>query len=148
LIEEAQVGTHYADFDRAADPNDVGGPGDTLSPIEALDPDDVRNTDGDEVVDPPDGWSEADKYGMTEREEREGEPLDYKLAAEEPDPSPDGPDDADESDPTDDVAAESEDAELRSDYEIDHLVRGLHGISRGQVDGAPEDGDPLFPVIQ
>ena len=142
------MGTHYADFDQAADPNDVGGPGDTLPPIEALDPDDVRNNDGDEVVDPPDGWSEADKYGMTLREEREGEPLDYKLAAEEPDPSPDEPDPPDESDPTDHVTAESEDVELQSDDQLDHILRDMHGIYRGQVDGTPEDGDPIFPVIE
>ena len=56
----------------------------TLSPSESTDSDEVRNDDGDIVVDPPDGWSEADKFGMTEREEREGESLEYKLAAEEP----------------------------------------------------------------
>gem|GEM_PF-2210802 len=55
------------------DPSDFpveGGPGDTLSPSESTDSDEVRNDDGDIVVDPPDGWSEADKFGMTEREER------------------------------------------------------------------------------
>ena len=57
---------------------------DTLSPSESTDSDEVRNDDGDIVVDPPDGWSEADKFGMTEREEGEGESLEYKLAAEEP----------------------------------------------------------------
>lgn len=61
------------------------GPGDTLSPSESLDSDDVRNNDGDDVVDPPDGWSEADKFGTTAREEREGESLDEKLSEEEPD---------------------------------------------------------------
>jgi hypothetical protein len=29
--------------------------------MEALDSDDVRNDDGDEVVDPPDGWAAADR---------------------------------------------------------------------------------------
>lgn len=38
--------------------------------------------------DPPENWSEADKFGMTAREELEGEALDDKLAAEEPEPSP------------------------------------------------------------
>ncbi len=47
----------------------------TLSPSESTDSDEVRNDDGDIVVDPPDGWSEADKFGMTAREEREGESL-------------------------------------------------------------------------
>jgi hypothetical protein len=48
--------------------------------MEALDPDDVRNADGDEVVDPPNHWAAADKVA----EEPEGESLDEKLAAEEP----------------------------------------------------------------
>ena len=41
---------------------------DTLSPSESTDSDEVRNDDGDTVVDPPDDWSEADKFGMTARE--------------------------------------------------------------------------------
>lgn len=44
----------------ADDPNDTGGVDDTLRPSEALDPDQVRNDDGDEVVDPPDDWVAAD----------------------------------------------------------------------------------------
>jgi hypothetical protein len=90
----------------------------TLDPSESTDSDEVRNDDGDIVVDPPDGWSEADKFGMTEREEREGESLEYKLAAEEPElptatnPAPERP------------------------------VR----FHRGQIDGTPEDGDSLFNV--
>ncbi len=43
----------------ADSPNDTGGMDDTLRPMEALDSDDVRNDDGDEVVDPPDGWAAA-----------------------------------------------------------------------------------------
>ena len=58
---------------------------DTLSPSESTDSDEVRNDDGDIVVDPPDDWSEADKFGMTAREAEEGESLDDKVAAEEPD---------------------------------------------------------------
>lgn len=57
--------------------NDTGGVGETLRPAEALDSDEVRNDDGDVVVDPPDDWSEADTD--------EDEPLDQKLHAEEPD---------------------------------------------------------------
>lgn len=64
------------------------GPGDTLSPSESLDSDEVRNNDGDEVVDPPEGWSGADKFGTTPREEQEGESLDQRLAEEEPDVEP------------------------------------------------------------
>jgi hypothetical protein len=61
------------------------GPDDTLNPSESTDSDELRNDDGDTVVDPPEDWSEADKFGMTAREEREGESLDDRLAAERPD---------------------------------------------------------------
>jgi hypothetical protein len=67
-------------------PNDSGGIDDTLRPMEALDPDDVGNDDGDEVVDPPDSWTAADHIS----EEPQGESLDDKLAAERTDPSVDG----------------------------------------------------------
>jgi hypothetical protein len=36
----------------------------TLDPSESTDSDEVRNDDGDTVVDPPDDWSEADKFGI------------------------------------------------------------------------------------
>jgi hypothetical protein len=52
------------DFDDSA--NDVGGVGDTLRPMEALDSDDVRNDDGDEVVDPPDTGESVEQTGATE----------------------------------------------------------------------------------
>ena len=91
---------------------------DTLSPSESTDSDEVRNDDGDIVVDPPDDWSEANKFGMTAREEREGESLDDRLAAEEPDVLPD--------------AAPPRERPTR--------------VHRGQIDGTPEDGDSLFNV--
>lgn len=59
---------------------DDGGPDNTLSPSESLDSDEVRNDDGDTVVDPPDEWIEAE----------EDESLDEKLAAEVPDVLPPG----------------------------------------------------------
>lgn len=102
----------------ASDLPEEGGPGDTLNPSEATDSDEVRNDDGDVVVDPPDDWSEADKFGMTAREEQEGESLDDRLAAEEPDVL--------------NGAAPDED-----------LPRRAH---RGQIDGTPEDGESLFNV--
>jgi hypothetical protein len=91
---------------------------DTLSPSESTDSDEVRNDDGDIVVDPPDDWSEANKFGMTAREEEEGESLEYKLAAEEPEVPPD-----------------AEPPTERPDR-----------VHRGQIDGAPEDGDSLYNV--
>lgn len=95
------------------------GPGDTLDPSESTDSDEVRNDDGDTVVDPPEGWSEADKFGMTAREEREGESLDQRLAEEEPDVIP--------------------------DVEPPDVSPGR--AHRGQIDGTPEDGDSLFVVV-
>ena len=98
---------------------DEGGPGDTLNPSESTDSDEIRNRDGDVVVDPPDDWSEADKFGMTAREEREGESLDDRLAAEVPETLAEpGPD---------------QERPLRA--------------HRGQIDGTPEDGDSLFDVV-
>ena len=88
---------------------------DTLNPSESTDSDEVRNDDGDIVVDPPDDWSEADKFGMTAREEREGESLDARLAEEEPD-----------------VLGDAEPQE--------RPARAHHG----QISGTPEDGDSLF----
>ena len=103
---------------------DIDDPiGDTLGPAEALDSDDVRNDDGDIVVDPPDHWSEADRFGMTAREQREGESLDQRLAEEEPDIEP----------------------AVLGDIEPEE---GPPGRShRGQVSGTPEDGTSLFNVV-
>ena len=47
---------------------------DTLRPMEALDSDEVRNDDGDEVVDPPEEWIEAE----------DDESLDERLREEVP----------------------------------------------------------------
>lgn len=96
---------------------------DTLRPAEALDSDDVRNKDGDEVVDPPEGWAAADHIA----EELEGESLDEKLAAEEPDTSVPAPDEAED---------------------VDHVDPAHHGTDEGQISGSPEDGDSIFPVVE
>ncbi len=61
------------------------GPGDTLNVSESVDSDELSNEDGDDVVDPPQNWKESDQVGITQREEQEGEPLDERLAEEEPD---------------------------------------------------------------
>ncbi|BBZ72902.1 hypothetical protein [Mycobacterium paraseoulense] len=111
--------------DELADPSDFpeeGGPGDTLNPSEGTDSDELYNDDGDIVVDPPEGWSEANRFGMTAREEREGESLDARLAEEEPDVA------------VDDVGSAPPD--------------GPPGRAhRGQIDGAPEDGQSLYEVV-
>ena len=59
---------------------DDGGPDSTLGPSESQDSDEVRNDDGDIVVDPPDEWIEPE----------EDDTLDEKLAAEVPDVLPPG----------------------------------------------------------
>ncbi len=116
------------DFDAGdlVDPGDFpeeGGPGDTLNASEGTDSDELHNDDGDVVVDPPEGWSEADRFGMTAREEREGESLDDRLAAEEPDVS--------EVDDTSGSLADSPPGRTH----------------RGQIDGAPEDGESLYEAV-
>lgn len=112
--------------DELEDPADLpeeGGPGDTLNASEGTDSDELYNDDGDVVVDPPERWSEANRFGMTAREEREGESLDARLAEEEPD-----------------VTA--------ADVAVEPLDDGPPGRAhRGQIDGAPEDGDSLFEVV-
>ena len=102
--------------------------------MEALDADDVRNDDGDEVVDPPDGWAAADHVA----EEPDGESLDEKLAAEEPERSDEG----------EAAAATDDDTGLLSDDDLDRVDPEDHGRDRGQIDGSPEDGDSMFPVVE
>jgi hypothetical protein len=103
-----------------------------LTPEEALDSDEVRNDDGDEVVDPPERWIEA----------REDEDLDERLADEEPEVSPDDIDLRDADDPG------SRETVTESDDEIDRLDPEQHGRERGQIDGTPEDGDSFFDVVE
>lgn len=118
--------------------NDLGGADDMLSPMEATDSDDVLNADGDDVVDPPDEWSGADKYGMSAEEQRQGETLDERLAEEVPDVT------ASDVDVRDAGGLEVADkAILGSDATVSDP-----GVHRGQIDGVPEDGEPLFPVVE
>jgi hypothetical protein len=102
-----------------------------LEPAEALDSDEIRNDDGDEVVDPPDEWIEA----------KDNESLDERLSEEAPDVSPDDidPRDADDGSPA---------VELMSDNDLDRLDPEHHGRDRGQIDGTPEDGDSFFDVVE
>lgn len=104
----------------APDFPEEGGPEDTLNPSESLDSDEVRNDDGDTVVDPPEHWVAADRIGVTAEEQREGESLDERLAEEEPD--------------------------VIADIEPDDELPGR--VDRGQVSGTPEDGDSLYTVVE
>lgn len=123
--------------DTGASANDLGGADDMLSPMEATDSDDVRNDDGDEVVDPPEDWSEATKFGVSAAEEREGESLDQRLAEEEPDVT------VDDVDPRDADGVAGTDESIGSDAGLDGP-----GEHHGQIDGTPEDGDSLFTVVE
>ena len=102
-----------------------------LDQPESLDSDEVRNDDGDEVVDPPDQWINAD----------DNESLDQKLAEET---SEDPPDDWPSQDAHD--SQEGGALDLVSDDELDRIDPNEHGRERGQIDGTPEDGDSFFNV--
>jgi hypothetical protein len=100
-----------------------------LEPEEQLDSDEIRNDDGDEVVDPPEKWIEA----------KDDESLDERLSEETPDVTSDSidPRDADDT---------SGDAESMSHDQLDDLDPQEHGRVRGQIDGTPEDGTSFFGV--
>ncbi len=97
-----------------------------LDATESLDSDQVRNDDGDEVVDPPEKWIPAD----------DDRTLDQRIAEEEPEDI--DPADADGRGPVASV----------SDDQLDRLTPQRHGRDRGQVDGTPEDGDSYFTVVE
>ena len=135
------------------------GPGDTLDQSESLDSDEVRNDDGDDVVTPPDDWSEANKFGTTEREALEGESLDQKLAEEEPDtPLEDDLDVPVAATPDDELTEDLVDKVIDSDDNEDYTPSdGQHRadvvdgtivedsrVDHGQIDGSPEDGASLY----
>lgn len=143
------------------------GPGDTLDPSESLDSDEVRGTDDvDDVVTPPDSWAEADKFGTTEREAREGESLDQKLAEEVPDVQPEDASDVPvAATPDDDLTEDLVDRVVDSPDENDYIAGGdgtdaadpekdaeiVDGVvvensasHRGQIDGTPEDAGSFF----
>ncbi|MGB2951516.1 hypothetical protein C5142_08085 [Rhodococcus sp. BGS-1C] len=134
------------------------GPDQTLDQSESLDSDEVRNDDGDTVVDAPDHWSEADKFGTTLEEAREGESLDAKLAEEEPDTAAEEEERSVNEIPDEELTEELVDHELVESDEnpdIDYaegqrraeIVEGTlvedRGMDRGQISGTPEDGGPV-----
>jgi hypothetical protein len=57
---------------------------------EQLDEDELAADPLEEGMDPPDHWSAADRYATPPREQREGEPVERRLAEEEPDIVPEG----------------------------------------------------------
>jgi hypothetical protein len=118
----------------SADGPDVGGPDNTLSPEESLDSDEVRNDDGDEVVEPPDSWLEP----------RDHESLDERVASEVPDISVDTP--LTDAAYTQDGVSSAEYGVKEADV-VDGVIVQDSRVNRGQVDGTPEDGDSFFPVV-
>ncbi|WP_280267208.1 hypothetical protein [Nocardia wallacei] len=79
----------------------VPGPPDPIewqgvsSPAEHLDEDELDADPLEEGVEPPEGWSGADRYGTTPNEQREGPTIDDRLAQEVPDVRPEPPPDED-----------------------------------------------------
>ena len=104
-----------------------------LSPSESLDSDEVRNDDGDEVVDPPAEWIEV----------KDDETLDERLAEEIPDVTPEN-----------EVSMDSHDSDeggglvVMSGDELDRIDPSRHGRDAGQIDGTPENGDSFYDVIE
>jgi hypothetical protein len=111
----------------------IAMPDESLTPEEQLDSDEIRNDDGDEVVDPPDTWLDP----------REDESLDERLADEEPETSVDTP----QSDAafTPDGVASAEFGVKEADV-VDGVIVQDSRVDRGQVDGTPEDGGSFFDV--
>jgi len=101
-----------------------------LEPAEQLDSDEVRNDDGDEVVDPPQEWIEA----------KDDESLDERLSEEVPDVTAADVDPSD-ADPPGSIVLTPED-------ELDRIDPQQHGREEGQIDGTPEDGDSFFDVVE
>ncbi len=104
---------------------------DMLEQSESLDSDEVRNRDGDEVVDPPDEWIDAEDH----------ESLDEKLAAE----ISDDPRDVRPSNDAHDWQRAAA-LDVVSDDDLDRMDPTVHGGESGQIDGTPEDGESFFDV--
>lgn len=108
------------DYDEYAAANASGDaqltPSDTLTGDDRLDPLDAGYS-------PPDREPRALRYGVTVDEETRGEPLDYKLAEEEPDISDDPVDEDYSFDDPDPVAGRlvSPDEGFKPDYEADEI---------------------------
>ncbi|EHY90985.1 hypothetical protein ACWGRK_09725 [Saccharomonospora azurea] len=60
-----------------------------LNSAEDLDEDRLRVDPLEEGMDPPEHWSEADRYGTTPFEQQQGESLEERVRQEVPDVSPD-----------------------------------------------------------
>ena len=121
-----------------ADGPEAGGPDESLDPFEATDPDEIRNDDGDAVVDPPDEWIDPAVAGS----------LDEKLAEEEPDITPDSPE-PDISGMEEGIPQARLDMnQLKHAENVEGSIVEDSRVDRLQVDGTPEDGDSFFDVLE
>lgn len=66
-------------------PDPLGYEEDLLTPSEALDEDDMGTDPLERGMDPAEGWSAADRYGTTAREQATDRPLAERLREESPD---------------------------------------------------------------
>lgn len=85
-------------IDSGTPPQDTGAPDAVerdpaaLNSAEDLDEDRIDADPLEEGMDPPERWAQADEFGNTEREMREGEDHEHRLAREQPDIALDSPD--------------------------------------------------------
>ncbi|MGH3685521.1 MAG: hypothetical protein ACRDRU_20875 [Pseudonocardiaceae bacterium] len=81
-------------WDSSTPPQDTGPPdsverdGAALSSAEDLDEDRLREDPLEAGMDPPEGWTVVDKYGVTPFEQAHPRPLSDRLAEEQPDVQP------------------------------------------------------------
>ena len=123
--------------DDAYDP-DAGGSDDTLNTFEATDSDEIRNDDGDAVVNAPDEWIEPAVH----------ESLDDRLSDEEPDISPDSPQ-PDVGEMEDGIPQAQSGLNQRKHADnVDDVIVQDSRVDRLQIDGTPEDGGSFFDVLE
>lgn len=119
--------------------------------FEQFDEDNLRLDPLEEGMDPPEHWAQADKFGNTEREQREGQDLEHRLAEEEPDVEPEDPnrpvnrlDESvdDESYDTDQVAPEEPHHPQRTEAERDGTSADEAGGSIAEELRTPPRSEP------
>lgn len=106
-------------YETGAEPEDDG----VLQPADTLETDDLADDPLDTGVIPPDNWSPGERYGTTLSEARGNEPLDQRLAEEEPEVEPDDQDD----DPAEEGGAWSRDEGSSPDPRAGRLLAGDEG---------------------
>jgi len=85
------------DVEQLPDPEELPEDDGVLEPPDSLDTDDLGRDPLDTGLAPPDKWSPAERYGTTLREAQSPQPLDSRLAEEEPDARDAEPDPGDPS---------------------------------------------------